>query len=69
MTITVRPANGVVTFDMAFQKDAAEQGIRATPLRPEELQAIVETAGGAVIAASDGALSLEFRRGSEPPSG
>jgi light-regulated signal transduction histidine kinase (bacteriophytochrome) len=69
VTITVRPANAVVTFDLAFQADAGEQGVRATPLRTEELQAIVETAGGAVIAASDAALLLEFRRASDPPPG
>lgn len=69
VTIAVRPANGLVTFDLAFQAGSAEEGPRASPLTPEELQAIVETAGGAVVAASDAALSLEFRRASDPPPG
>jgi K+-sensing histidine kinase KdpD len=69
VTIAVRPANGLVTFDLAFQAGSAEVGPRASPLTPEELQAIVETAGGAVVAASDAALSLEFRRASDPPPG
>jgi hypothetical protein len=69
VTIAVRPADGVVTFDLAFQAGAAAEGARATALRTEELQAIVETAGGAVIAASEAALALEFRRASDPPPG
>ena len=69
VTIAVRPADGVVTFDLAFQAGGAEEGARATALTPEELRTIVETAGGAVIAASDAALSLEFRRASDPPPG
>jgi light-regulated signal transduction histidine kinase (bacteriophytochrome) len=69
VTITVRPANGLVTFDLAFQAGALQEGARATALTPEELRAIVETAGGAVVAASDAALSLEFRRASDPPPG
>jgi len=69
VTIGVRPASGVVTFDLAFQAGAVEEGSRSIPLSAEELQAIIETAGGAVIAASDAAVSLEFRRASDPPPG
>jgi C4-dicarboxylate-specific signal transduction histidine kinase len=69
VTISVRQADGVVTFDLAFQAGGAEEGVRTSPLRTEELQAIVETAGGAVIAVTDSALSLEFRRASDPPPG
>jgi hypothetical protein len=69
VTISVRPADGVVTLDLAFQTAAAEEGVRPSRLSNEELQAIVETAGGAVVAASDAALSLEFRRASDPPPG
>jgi hypothetical protein len=35
----------------------------------EELQTIVETAGGAVLTASATTLSLEFRRADSPPRG
>jgi hypothetical protein len=69
VTIGVRPAKAVLTFDLAFQAGAAGEGARATPLTTDELQVIVETAGGAVVAASDAALSLEFRRASDPPPG
>lgn len=69
VTIAVRPAEGVVTFDLAFPAGAAAEGARATPLTPDELRVIVETAGGAVVAASDASLSLEFRRASVPPPG
>jgi hypothetical protein len=69
VTIAVRPANGVVTFDLTFQQGAVEQSAHVSPLRAEELQAIVETAGGAVVAASDAALSLEFRRSRDAPPG
>jgi hypothetical protein len=69
VTIGVRPAAGVVTFDLAFQAGASAEGFRATPLTAAELQVIVETAGGAVVAASDAALSLEFRRASDPLPG
>ncbi|HKR33768.1 MAG TPA: hypothetical protein VJT10_02965 [Steroidobacteraceae bacterium] len=69
VTISVRPANGTVAFDLAFQAGAADEAARASPLRTEELQAIVETAGGAIAAASEGALSMTFTRASDPPPG
>jgi hypothetical protein len=69
VTISARPADTVVMFELAFQAGAPDEAARLTPLGAEELQMIVETAGGAVIAASDAALSLEFRRASDPPPG
>jgi hypothetical protein len=69
VTIAVRPANGMVAFDLAFQAGAADEAARAIPLRPEELRTIVETAGGALVAASDAALSMTFMRASDPPPG
>jgi hypothetical protein len=67
VAISVKPANGVVVLDLAFQ--AAADAARATPLTVEELRLIVETAGGALVAASDVALTLEFRRANDPPPG
>jgi nitrogen-specific signal transduction histidine kinase len=69
VTISVRAANGMVTFDLAFQAGAADDAVRATPLSAQELRLIVETGGGALLAASDAALSMEFRRANDPPSG
>jgi hypothetical protein len=69
VTIAVRPANGMVTFDLAFQAAATAEAARATALSAEELRLIVETAGGAVVATSDAALTLEFRRANDPPPG
>jgi hypothetical protein len=69
VTIAVRPANGVVTFDLAFHAAATDETARATTLSAEDLRLIVETAGGALLTASDAALSIEFRRASDPPPG
>jgi hypothetical protein len=60
---------GLVVVDVAFQAGAADEAVRASPLSAEELQTIVETAGGAVLAASATALSLEFRRADSPSRG
>jgi nitrogen fixation/metabolism regulation signal transduction histidine kinase len=69
VTIAARAANGVVVLDLAFQPGAAAEGVRADPLSAEDLRLLVETAGGAVVAASGAALSLEFRRANDPPPG
>jgi nitrogen fixation/metabolism regulation signal transduction histidine kinase len=69
VTIAARAANGIVVLDLTFQAGAPDEAARASPLSAEELRLLVETAGGAVIAASDSALSLEFRRASDPPPG
>jgi nitrogen-specific signal transduction histidine kinase len=69
VTISVRPANGRVAFDLAFVAGAADEAARASPLSTEELRAIVETADGALVAASDGALSMTFMRVSDPQPG
>jgi hypothetical protein len=60
---------GLVVLDVAFQAGAADDAARASPLRAEELQTIVETAGGAVLTANATALSLEFRRADSPAPG
>jgi hypothetical protein len=60
---------GLVVLDLAFQAGAANDASRPNPLSAEELQTIVETAGGAVLTTSATALSLEFRRADSPPRG
>jgi signal transduction histidine kinase len=62
-------AAGLVVLDVAFQAGATDDAARANPLRAEELQTIVETAGGAVLTANATALSLEFRRADSPVPG
>jgi nitrogen-specific signal transduction histidine kinase len=69
VTIAVRPANGLVTFDLGFQAAPTGAAARATPLSAEDLRLIVETAGGALVAASDAALTMEFRPANDPPPG
>jgi hypothetical protein len=67
-SIAVRAgANGLVVFEVAFPAGAVDDGARSNPLRTEEVQAIVETAGGALLAATEAALSMEFRRAADPP--
>lgn len=62
-------ATGLVVLDAAFEAGSVEDAVRPKPLSAEELQTIVETAGGAVLAASATALSLEFRRADWAPRG
>jgi hypothetical protein len=69
VTISVRSANGMTAFDLAFQAGAADEVTTTAPLSPDELRLIVETAGGGLVAASDAALSLTFRRASDAPPG
>jgi hypothetical protein len=70
VVLSVRAAaGGLVVLDVAFQSGAADGAPRPNPLGAEELQTIVETAGGAVLTASATALSLEFRRADSPPRG
>jgi hypothetical protein len=70
VALSVRAGNdGLVVLDVAFQGDATDGAARASPLSAEELQAVVETAGGAVLTANATALSLEFRRADSPPHG
>jgi light-regulated signal transduction histidine kinase (bacteriophytochrome) len=69
VTIAVRAGNGMVAFDLTFQVGAADDAARASPLGTEELRLIVETAGGALVAASDAALSMEFKQANDPPPG
>jgi len=59
----------LVVLDVAFQAGTADGAARANPLTAEELQTIVETAGGAVLTANATALALEFRRTEPPPPG
>ena len=69
VAISVRSANGMTAFDLTFQPGAADETARASPLSTEELRAIVETAGGGLVARSDTALSMTFMRAHEPPPG
>jgi hypothetical protein len=62
-------ADGLVVVDVAFQAGATDDAPRPNPMSAEELQSIVETAGGAVLVASATALSLEFRRADSAPRG
>lgn len=69
VAIAARASNGMVVFDVAFQAGAPDESARANPLSADELRLIVETAGGALLASSDAALSMEFRPASESPPG
>jgi C4-dicarboxylate-specific signal transduction histidine kinase len=69
VTISVRSANGMTALDLAFATGATDDATSTAPLGADELRLIVETAGGAVVAASDAALSMTFRRASDPPPG
>jgi signal transduction histidine kinase len=70
VAITVWPGpEESVAIDLAFQADAAADVARLAPLPAEELRTIVETAGGTLAAATDAALSMTFRRASDPPRG
>jgi signal transduction histidine kinase len=60
---------GLVVLEVASQPGAAGEAVRSTPLRPDELQTIVETAGGALLLATAATLSMEFRRADSPPRG
>ena len=60
---------GLVVIEVAFQAGVADDVPRPNPLSAEELQTIVETAGGAVLTASVTALSLEFRQADSAPRG
>ena len=62
-------ADGLVVLEVTFQAAAADDAARSVPLRADELQMIVETAGGALLTATATTLSMEFRRADEPPRG
>ena len=62
-------ADGMAVVDVTFQAGAADEVARAVLLRADELQMIVETAGGALLTATAATLSMEFRRADEPPRG
>jgi hypothetical protein len=69
VSIAVGAANGMAAFELTFQAGPADSALRGTPLSAEDLRVIVETAGGALVAASDAALSMTFMRVSDPPPG
>jgi hypothetical protein len=54
---------------VTFQTGGADEAARSVPLRADELQMIVETAGGALLTATATTLSMEFRRADEAPRG
>jgi signal transduction histidine kinase len=58
-------ADGLVVLDVNFQAGSADDAARCVPLRADELQMIVETAGGALLTATAATLSLEFRQADE----
>jgi hypothetical protein len=65
-----RPAaDGLVVLEVTFLAGTADDAARSAPLRADELQTIVETAGGALLTATATTLSMEFRRADEPPRG
>ena len=67
VAITVRLGAGEsVSFELVFQGGAADDTARSALLREGELRAIIETAGGTLIAATDAALSMTFRRAGDP---
>jgi hypothetical protein len=57
-------ADGLVVLDVNFQ-GSADDAPRSVPLRADELQMIVETAGGALLTATAATLSMEFRQADE----
>jgi hypothetical protein len=70
VALSVRASGaGLVVLEVAFHAGATDEAARANPLSAEELEIIVETAGGAVLTANAAALSLEFRRADPAPSG
>jgi hypothetical protein len=69
VAIYVRTATGLVTIDLAFQAGASSDAARAAALSVEELRLIVETGGGALVAASEAARQLEFRQATDPRPG
>lgn len=69
VAIAVRSGtNAMVVLDAAFQ-GGRDDAARVNPLSAEELRVIVETAGGALLATSEAALSMEFNRAGDPPPG
>ena len=62
-------ADGLVVLEVTFQAGAADEAARSMPLSADELQTIVETAGGALLTATATTLSMEFRRADESPRG
>jgi hypothetical protein len=54
--------NAMVVIEATFQAGA-------NALSPAEVRRIVETAGGAVLAAGDAGLSMTFTRAGDPPPG
>jgi hypothetical protein len=62
-------ADGLVVLEVTFHAAAADDAARSVPLRADELQMIVETAGGALLTATATTLSMEFRRADAPPRG
>lgn len=70
VALSVRGATaGLVVLDVAFQAGVVDDAVRPNPMSAEELETIVETAGGGVLTATATALSLEFRRADSPPRG
>ncbi len=70
VAISARPdESGLVVIEAAFQAGGSDEAARANALSTEEARTIVETAGGALVAASDSGLSMTFTRAAEPPRG
>lgn len=70
VAVSARPdGDGLVVLDAAFQAGTSDDTVRANALSAEEMRVIVETAGGALIAASDTGLSMTFTRAADPPHG
>jgi hypothetical protein len=70
VALAARPNGaGLVVMETAFQAGANDEPARANALSADELRSIVETAGGALLAASAAGLTMEFTRAAEPPPG
>jgi signal transduction histidine kinase len=70
VTITARTGtNGRVLLEATFAGEPRQDAARSDPLSAEEVRTIVETAGGALLTASQAALSMEFTRAGDPPRG
>jgi hypothetical protein len=62
---TRQNGNGLVVIEAAFQAGAND----AAALSTDEVRTIVETAGGALVAATAAGLSMEFTRAADPSRG
>lgn len=65
VSVSARIGQGEATYvELHFQADAAGEGRAVQPLLAQELQKLVEDAGGTLVSATDEEVALRFRRSS-----